>query len=173
MRKSASLRSHTFFWFVVHRYLRHSLHSQHFPRHSHRLQYSAASLVGALTPFSVVAALLPPAQQMAKRSHTITDEASKYTGVSLQSNPEGKRVLALASAQHQKSSPLISIQEKTQADLQVQENPAQALGDRRISQVSRHAETGLEWFSNLMTQARRIQARHRVTDCISQLLPGI
>ena len=69
-------------------------------------------------PFSVVAALLPRAQQMAKRSRTFTDEASKYTGVSPKSNPEGKRVLALASAQHQKSSPLISVQEKTQADLQ-------------------------------------------------------
>ena len=64
------------------------------------------------SPFSVVAALLPPAQQMAKRSHISTDEASKYTGVSPKSNPEGKRVLALASAQHQKSSPLISVQER-------------------------------------------------------------
>ena len=53
------------------------------------------------SPFSVVAALLPRAQQTAKRSHTFTDEASKYTGVSPKSNPEGKRVLALASLRHQ------------------------------------------------------------------------
>ena len=31
------------------------------------------------SPFSVVASLVLPAQQMAKRSHPFIDEASKYT----------------------------------------------------------------------------------------------
>ena len=46
------------------------------------------------SPFSVVAAVVPLAQQMAKRSLPFTDEVSKHTGAS--SKPEGKRVLALA-----------------------------------------------------------------------------
>ena len=64
-----------------------------------------------------------PVQQMAKGSRPFTDEASKYTGAC-------KRVLTLASVRHQKSSPLISAQEKTQSDVQGQENPNQASGDR-------------------------------------------
>ena len=59
------------------------------------------------SPFSVVAALVPPAQQMAKRSHPFTDEASKYQGASSKSKPVGKRVLALAAVRHGQSSPLI------------------------------------------------------------------
>ena len=82
------------------------------------------------SPFSVGAALVPLAQQMAKRSHPFTDEASKYSGASSMSKPEGKRVLALASVRHTKSSPLISAQEKTQSDIKGQENPGQASGDQ-------------------------------------------
>ena len=82
------------------------------------------------SPFSVVAALVPPAQQMAKRSRPCTEEASKYTGASSQSKPEGKRVLALGAVRHRKSSPLITVQEKTQSDVKGQENPDQASGDR-------------------------------------------
>ena len=42
------------------------------------------------------------------------------------SKPEGKRVLALASVRHTKSSPLISAQEKTQSDVPSWQNPGQA-----------------------------------------------
>ena len=59
----------------------------------------------------------PPAQQMAKRSRPSTDEASKHSGAPSKSKPQGKRVLALASVRHQKSSPLILTQEKTQSDV--------------------------------------------------------
>ena len=54
-------------------------------------------------PFSVVVALVPLVQQMAKKSRPLIDEASKYTGASSKSKPEGKRGLALASLRHQKS----------------------------------------------------------------------
>ena len=47
------------------------------------------------SPFSVVATVVLPAQQMAKRSRPFTDGASKYTGASSKSKPVGKRVLAL------------------------------------------------------------------------------
>ena len=77
-------------------------------------------------PFSVHATLVPLAQQMAKRSGPFTDEASNDTGASSKSKPESKRVLALASVRHEKSSPLISAQEKTQSDVRGQENPSQA-----------------------------------------------
>ena len=73
-------------------------------------------------PFSVLAALVPPARHMAP----------------------------VASERHQKSSPLISAQEKTQSDVKDQENPTDC-----ISQVCRHRETGREWFNNLMSVARR------------------
>ena len=79
-----------------------------------------------LSPWSVVAT----ARQMAKRSRPFTDEASKHTGASSQSKPVGKRVLALAAVRQEKSSPLISAQEKTQPDVKGQENPSQASGDR-------------------------------------------
>ena len=71
-----------------------------------------------------------PFQHVAKRSRPFTDEASKYTGLSSKSKPEGKSVLELASVRHQKSSPLIPAQEKMQSDIQGQENPCQALRDR-------------------------------------------
>ena len=43
--------------------------------------------------FSVVAALVPPAQQVVKRSDPFADEDSKHTGASSKSVPRGKRVL--------------------------------------------------------------------------------
>ena len=51
------------------------------------------------SPLSVVATLVLPAHQMAKR-----DEASKHTGASSKSKPVGKRVLALAAVRQDKSS---------------------------------------------------------------------
>ena len=93
------------------------------------------------SPFSVGAALVPLAQQMAKRSHPFTDEASKYSGASSMSKPKGKRVLALASVRHTKSSPLISARETTQSDVKGQENPGQASGDRlHFTGSTRHPE---------------------------------
>ena len=71
--------------------------------------------------FSVVAALVPSAQQMAKRSHPFTDEASKYTGASSKSRPENIRVLTLAAVRHDK-------QETTQSDVKGQVNPSQGIG---------------------------------------------
>ena len=47
------------------------------------------------SPLTVIAALVPLAQQMAKRSRPFTDEASKYTGALSKSKPVGRRVLAL------------------------------------------------------------------------------
>ena len=46
------------------------------------------------------------------------------------SKPEGKRVLAVAAVRHEKCSPSISAQEKTQSDVKGQENPSPAAGDR-------------------------------------------
>ena len=46
------------------------------------------------SPFSVVGAWGPHAQQMARRSLSFIDEASKHTGASSKSKPEGKRDLA-------------------------------------------------------------------------------
>ena len=80
--------------------------------------------------FSVVAALLPPTQQMVKRSHPFVGKASKVSGALSKSKPVGKRVLARAAVRHQMSSPLISAQEKTQFNVQGKENPGQASGDR-------------------------------------------
>ena len=79
------------------------------------------------SPCSVVAALVPLAQQMAERIHSFTDDASKHTGAS--PKPAGKGDLALASVGHQKSSLLISAQEKTQSDVQGQENRGQPSSD--------------------------------------------
>ena len=58
--------------------------------------------------------------QMAKRSCPSADEASKFTGTSSKSMPESKRVHALAAVRHDKSSPVISAQEKTQSDVKGQ-----------------------------------------------------
>ena len=41
------------------------------------------------------------------------------------------------------------------------------------SQVSRHPECAREGFNNPMSVAKRIQAWHRVTDCMLQFPPGI
>ena len=82
------------------------------------------------SPFSVVSTLVPPAQQMAKRSRPSADEASKCKGALSKSKPAGKIVLALAAVRHEKSSPLISAQEKTQSNAEGQEKPSQASGDR-------------------------------------------
>ena len=82
------------------------------------------------SPFSVVTTLVLPAYHMAKRSHPFIDEASKFTGASSKSKPEGKRVLALAAVGDEKSSPLISAQQKTPSDDTGQQNPSQASGDR-------------------------------------------
>ena len=78
---------------------------------------------------------VPLAQQMAKRSRPFTDEATKYTGTSSKSKPEGKRVLACRSATSEKLT-------SDQCSKKKNRNP--------------------------VSQARRIQARHRVTDSISQ-----
>ena len=69
------------------------------------------------SPFSVVVALVPLAQQVAKRSRPFPDEASKDTGASSKSEPEGKRLLALASVRHQQSSQLISAEAWTESDV--------------------------------------------------------
>ena len=72
------------------------------------------------SPRSVVAALFPPAQQMAKRNRPFTDKASK---------PEGERFLVLAHSETSKelTSDLSSRKKKkTQSDVPGQENPGQA-----------------------------------------------
>ena len=68
------------------------------------------------SPFSVVAALVLPAHQMAKRSRVSMDEVSKVRGASSKPNHEGKRLLSLAAVRHHKSSTLIPAQEKTWSD---------------------------------------------------------
>ena len=78
------------------------------------------------SPLSDVATSVPPAEQMAKRSHPFTDEASKNTGAWSKQKPIGNRVLALASVRHEQSSPLTSAQEKAQSDVECHENPSQA-----------------------------------------------
>ena len=60
------------------------------------------------SPFSVVAALVPLASKMAKRSRHSTHEVSKFEGASSKSTPEGKSAIALDAVRHQKSSSLIS-----------------------------------------------------------------
>ena len=95
---------------------------------------------------------------MAKRRVT------KVEGASSNSNPEGKRAFAETVVRHQKSSQLISAQEKTQ--LRLGEPLARHRAPDRISQVSRHGECGRELLFDPMFMSRRTQARHRVTDCI-------
>ena len=67
---------------------------------------------------------------MAKGSRPFTDEASKFTGASPKSKPDGKRVHTSAAVRQRKRSPSISAQEKTQSDVKGQENPVQASGDQ-------------------------------------------
>ena len=52
-------------------------------------------------------------QEMAKRSRYSIDDVSKFEGASSTSIPAGKRAFAIAAARHQKSSLLISAQEKS------------------------------------------------------------
>ena len=82
--------------------------------------------------FSVLATSVLLVHQMAKRSHPSADEASKFTGASSKSKPEGGRVLALASVRHDQRSPLSAAQEKTQSDVKGQDSPGQASGDRLL-----------------------------------------
>ena len=55
-----------------------------------------------------------------------------FEGASSKSIPEGKRDFALAAVRHQKSSPLISGQKRTQSDVKGQENPGHASGVRLL-----------------------------------------
>ena len=89
-----------------------------------------------------------------KEAVILSTTSRKSKGASSKSIPEG-RAFALADVRHQRSSPLISGQGSF------------------IFQVSRHLETCREWFNNPLSAARRIQARHPVTDCISQVPPKI
>ena len=78
----------------------------------------------------VVATLVLLVHQMAKRSQPFPDEASKDTGAPSKSKLAGKSVLALAADRHEKSSPLSVAHERMQSDVEGQENPGQASGDR-------------------------------------------
>ena len=108
--------------------------------------------------------------RLRREAARFTDGASKDTGASSKSKLVGKRFLALATVRHEKSSPLSPAQEKMQSDAKGQENPSQASGDRLHSQVSKHRKTSRIRFNRPMSVATRIQARHRVTDCICQVL---
>ena len=82
------------------------------------------------SPFSAVATLVPLAQQMAKRSHPFTDEASKYTGASSKSKPAGKIVVALASVRYSKE---LTVHHRSRKDAIRCQRPGQsgqASGDR-------------------------------------------
>ena len=80
---------------------------------------------------TVVTTLVLLVHQMAKRSHPFFfDGASKFTGASSKSKLVGKRVVALAAVRHQKRSPFIRAQEKTQSDVKGQQNPGQPSGCR-------------------------------------------
>ena len=135
------------------------------------------------TPFSVVATLVPLAQQMTKRTHPFTDEASKYTVARSKSKQEGKRVLGPAAVRHEKSSPLIPAQEKTQSDVKGQENPSQESGDRLHfpgSSRLKHTHNQKRQIGKVTCQKenRRMHldvtspitpmSRHRETDCSQQ-----
>ena len=107
-------------------------------------------------PFSVVAAVVPLAQQMAKSTRPLTVEASNYAGESSKSEPDGKAVLVLAAVRHQQISPLISAQEKTRSDVKGQEHPCQASGDRLPSKgdddVTDLLSPGVELLPNWVTR---------------------
>ena len=55
---------------------------------------------------------------------------SKFKGASSKSIPEGQSAFAPHAVRHQKRSLLISAQDETQTEVQGQENPGQASGDR-------------------------------------------
>ena len=90
---------------------------------------------------SVVAALVPSARKMTKRSRHSRDQDSKVSVASSEPNPEGNRALALAAVRHHKSSPPISAQEMTQSDVPRQQRPGRASGDRS-HQESRRQRNG-------------------------------
>ena len=95
------------------------------------------------SPFSVVAALV-------LLSHPFTHEASNYSGASSKSKPVGKKGSVLAAVRHERSSPLISGQEKTQSDVTGQVNPSLTSGDRLHSPGStRNPEVTEPEASNL------------------------
>ena len=78
-----------------------------------------------------------------------------------------ERAVALAAVRHQKSSLLISAQEKTQSEVKSQVNPGQAAGDRlHVPGV----QATKDW-SRMVQQSHvprpENQARQRVTGCIS------
>ena len=79
-------------------------------------------------PISVVAALVPFAHKMAQRSRLSTDQVSKFESASSKSMPEGKRAFALAAVKLQKSSPLISAQEKDAIRCPRPEEPRRGIG---------------------------------------------
>ena len=86
--------------------------------------------------FAVGAVLVPLVLEMATRSHHSVDGLLKFEGASSNPVPEGQRAFALAAVRHQKSSPLISAQEKTHTDVKGQENPGHTSGDRLHFPVS-------------------------------------
>ena len=66
---------------------------------------------------------------------------------------------ALTAVRHDESSQLVTAQEKTQSDVKGQENPSLASGDRlHVPGV----EASGDRSHTPMSQARRIQVRHRV-----------
>ena len=84
------------------------------------------------SPFSVVAALVPLAQQMAKRSRPFTDEALN-TQVRYQSHEARRQKSSRAgysATSKKKNSRLISALEMTRSAVTSQESPGQASGDR-------------------------------------------
>ena len=106
-------------------------------------------------PFSVVATLVLLAQQLVRRSHPFTDEASKYKGLALR---------------HDKSSPLISAQE-TQSNVKDQENPNRLHfpGSTNKSQITEPGASDLEgdcWMAE-----RELQMLRRLMDATSPTIP--
>ena len=67
-----------------------------------------------------------PVYQMAKRSRPFTDEASKLTVASLSQRPQADE--QSRAVRQDKSSPLITAQEKTQSDVKGQVNPKPGIG---------------------------------------------
>ena len=87
------------------------------------------------------------------------DDVSKFIGASSKSRVVGQRVLALAAARHEKSSPLSVAEGRTQSDVKGQENPSPGSGDRLHFP---HVQAQGERFNNPMTQARTTEAREVV-----------
>ena len=104
----------------------------------------------------------------ANRSHHPTDEATILERASSKSIPEGQRAFVLAAVRHQKSSPLSPAQEKKKRNptSMARRTQARQRATDCISQVSSHRETCRTSFTNLMSQAGRKQARHRMTEAL-------